>query len=78
MRDEIVLWHEPQADELKRCQDALGDIEIAIYEMWELDAAMTKDAARRFLAIADICGWDMEWVAEMREWVVPAHKAVSP
>jgi len=30
---------------------------------------LTKDAARRFLLIADICEWDMPWVAEMREWV---------
>lgn len=66
---EIVLWHEPQADELKRCQDALADIEILIYETWDHDQSLTKDAARRFLVIADICEWDMDWVTEMREWV---------
>lgn len=57
-----------EAVELKRCQEALGDIEISIYEAWEFDNTLTKDAARRFLGIAAICGWDMPWVKEMREW----------
>jgi hypothetical protein len=60
LRDEAV--------ELAACRNALGDIEVLIYEAWECDAALTKDAARRFLAIADICGWDMPWVDEMRAW----------
>jgi hypothetical protein len=55
-------------DELKDCQDALASIEIHIYEAWEIDKNLTKDAARHFLVLADICGWDMPWVAEMREW----------
>ena len=62
----LVPW-DGRAEELKRCQDALGDIEIYIYESWEFET-ITKDAARRFLAIADICEWDMDWVTEMRRW----------
>lgn len=63
----LVPWTDPE--ELKRCQEALGDIEILIYEAWEGDNSLTKDAARRFLLIADICEWDTDWVFEMREWV---------
>lgn len=64
---ELTVCYLTAEEELKACQNALGDIEICIYEMWEFEA-ITKDAARRFLRIAEICGWDMEWVAEMREW----------
>jgi len=70
--NELVLWEPPETlpfpAELKECQTAIGDLEIFIYEAWEWDKTLTKDAARRFLAIADIFGWDMPWVAEMREW----------
>lgn len=54
--------------ELKRCQDALADIEVLMFETWENDLTLTKDAARRLLVIADICEWDMPWIKEMREW----------
>jgi hypothetical protein len=57
----------PYTSELKACQDALADIEVHIYEAWMFEK-ITKDAARHFLVIADICGWDMPWVKEMREW----------
>lgn len=57
----------PYFDELRACQDALADIEIHIYEAWTFEK-ITKDAARHFLVIADICEWDMPWVEEMREW----------
>lgn len=66
--DLAVIEKLPFPDELKACQDALADIEIHIYESWSYEK-ITKDAARHFLAIADICGWDMEWVVEMRESV---------
>lgn len=59
----------PFPDELKDCQDAIADLEILIYETWEgFHGTLTKDAARRFLQIAAIFSWDMEWVEEMREW----------
>lgn len=65
----LVLYDPPPfPGELKACQDALGEIEIHIYESWTYER-ITKDAARHFLVIADICGWTMEWVEEMREWV---------
>lgn len=51
---------------LGNCREALGDIEILIYEAQAFDKTLTKDAARRFLAIAEIAGWDMPWVEEMR------------
>lgn len=57
-----------EAIELRECQAALADIEIYIYEAWESDTTLTKDAARRFLVIAEVLGWDMPWVEEMREW----------
>jgi hypothetical protein len=61
LRDEAV--------ELDRCRNAIGDVEIYIYETWEgFHGKLTLDGARRLLAIADTFGWDMEWVAEMREW----------
>lgn len=63
---EIALRDE--AVELSLCRDAIGDVENYCYETWEFDQRLTKDAARRLLVIADILGWDMEWVAEMREW----------
>jgi hypothetical protein len=64
---DLVVIEKPPWDELKACQDALADIEIHIYEAWTFEK-ITKDAARHFLVIADICGWDMPWVEEMREW----------
>lgn len=63
----LVREQLPFPNELKACQDALANIEIHIYEAWEF-RAITKDAARHFIAIADICGWDMPWVLEMRRW----------
>lgn len=65
--DLVVRENLPYPGELKACQDALADIEIHIYEAWEF-GTITKDAARHFVAIADICGWTMPWVEEMREW----------
>lgn len=61
LRDEAV--------ELARIRDAVADVEVYIYETWEFGhQRLTLDGARRFLVIADIFGWDMPWVAEMREW----------
>ncbi len=54
--------------ELPVLRDALADVEVCIYEMWEDDARLTKDAAQRLVKIADIFGWDMPWVDEMRAW----------
>lgn len=67
---DLVIYEgvEPFPAELKLCQDAIADLEILIYETWENDNTLTKDAARRFLQIASIFGWEMPWVAEMREW----------
>ena len=63
MAREMVLYEPPETlpfpAELKACQDALADIEILIYEAWMFGTGLTKDAARRFLQIAAICGWDM-------------------
>lgn len=70
--NEIVLYEQPETipfpEELRACQSAIADLEIYIYEAWEHDTGLTKDAVRRFLAIASIFGWDMDWVKEMREW----------
>lgn len=64
----LVLYDPPPyPGELKACQDALADIESHIWEAWEF-GTITKDAARHFVVIAEICGWTMEWVTEMREW----------
>lgn len=54
--------------ELPMLRDAVGDVEVYIYESWEDDDRMTKDAARRLVKIADIFGWTMDWVEEMRAW----------
>jgi hypothetical protein len=69
---DLVPYEAPETfaffDELVACQDALANIEILIYEAWEFDDRLTKDAARRFLQIAAVCEWTMPWVAQMREW----------
>lgn len=57
-----------EAVELARLRDAVADVEILCYEAWEFDDRLTKDAARRLVNIAGVFGWDMPWVAEMREW----------
>lgn len=67
MSTDLVAYKPPEADELVACQSALGDIEIHIYEAW-MFGTITKDAARHFLVFAEICGWRMPWVDEMREW----------
>lgn len=54
--------------ELPALRDAVADLEVYIYETWENDERLTLDAARRFVKIADIFGWDMPWVDEMRAW----------
>ena len=53
--------------ELPALRDAVADVEVYIYESWE-NETMTKDAARRLVKIADIFGWTMPWVEEMRAW----------
>lgn len=64
-----VLALRDEAVELEACRKAIGDVEILCYEAWTLDNTLTKDAARRFLLIAEIFRWDMPWVAEMRGWI---------
>ena len=54
--------------ELPALRDALAELEVYMYETWENDDRLTLDAARRFVKIADIFGWDMPWVEEMRTW----------
>lgn len=68
MTTDLVLWQRPEREELEACREALGNIEIHLFEAWEFET-ITKDAGRHFLAIADLCGWDMDWVAEIREWL---------
>ena len=55
-------------DELPALRDALAEMEVYMYETWANDDRLTKDAAQRFVRIADIFGWDMPWVDEMRAW----------
>lgn len=65
-RSTALAIREPS--ELQMLQDAVGELEVLCWEAFTFDTTLTKDAARRMILIADIFGWEMQWLEEMREW----------